>query len=341
MTEYIFNKNLQQDFHRLSCKIVGKNKVLYVVDENVYKHYRDIFYIDNENTFLAIVKSGEMSKSFDTLYHIYDALIENNFTRSDYIFAVGGGVVGDVAGLAGATYMRGMRLVFVPTTTISMIDSSIGGKTAINYCGYKNIIGSFYQADYVITDVNFLKTLDEENFRSGIAELVKIAAIKDRDLFDSLLFERLENDSENLEAFIRRGQLLKRNVVQSDFMDKGDRECLNFGHTFAHAIESSLGLRGVSHGKAVAKGMLIVSKLAAQKGIIDIDVYQSIRSALCKQGIDTDFYIDKSSLVPYFYKDKKVKEGYVRVILVDYIGSWFVHKVSVSDIKEFVGSDDE
>ncbi len=335
MTKYILKNDLILNFSSYMANLYGDEKVLYIVDENVYNLYKSIFDVESSNVFLYVVNSGEESKNLDVVLSIYDFLVENNFNRYSYIVAVGGGVVGDLSGYVASTYMRGINLIHIPTTLLSMVDSSIGGKTAVNHSKYKNIIGSFYNAKYVIVDINFLKTLDDENFKQGISEIIKIAVLKDKKLFDFLSKNKLSIDSKELSDVIKRAQDLKISVVSKDALDRGERLSLNFGHTFGHAIESSSDL-SVTHGIAVAKGMLIMSDLAYGNGLIDKDIYLEIKKAIDKQEIDTNFEVDMLKLISYIKKDKKVKNGVINFVIASDIGSYFIYEEKFENLENFV-----
>ncbi len=329
---------LYRNFDGSIKELFPQGKKLYVVDENVYAIYSDMFSSLSFNEMIYIVSSGEDSKSAANLSEIYDVLLDHSFTRSDYIVAVGGGVAGDLAGYAAATYMRGIRFVNVPTTMISMIDSAIGGKTGINYRGFKNMIGSFYEPLAVIVDINFLSTLEDKHFKSGMAELVKIAAISDSDLYARLQREYLSPCHPELLAFIKRAQSLKLAVCSSDFRDQSERAKLNFGHSFGHAIETYFEFQGITHGQAVAKGMLIISKIAENVGLAKEGVYEDLRKTLLFQGLDVEVDVDVRDLLPYVLRDKKSSGDKMKFVIVDAIGSSIIEHVELDKLGDFVES---
>ncbi len=327
---------LYRNFNKSIDDIIPKGKKLYIVDENVHAIYSDLFSSLSFNEFIYVLESGEDSKNVTNLFKIYDVLLANSFNRADCIIAVGGGVVGDIAGFVSSTYMRGIHFINVPTTLLSMIDSAIGGKTGINYNGYKNMIGSFYEADAVIVDINFLNTLEEKHFQSGMAELIKIAAISDRELFYKLKREKLCPSHFGLLDYIKRAQQLKLEVCRVDLRDQSERAKLNFGHSFGHAIETYLEFKGITHGQAVAKGMLIIAKIAEYMGLSERGVYEAIKETLKFQGLDVMIDVDVRDLIPYIVKDKKSSGSQMRFVIVDAIGSYRIKAVEINDLSDFV-----
>ncbi|MDO5479698.1 MAG: 3-dehydroquinate synthase family protein, partial [Clostridia bacterium] len=210
---------------------------------------------------------GEENKNFETYKTVLSALTENGFTRTDCVVAVGGGVVGDLAGFAASSYMRGIDFYNIPTTVLSQIDSSIGGKTAIDFYGYKNIIGAFHQPKKVIIDADVTKTLTKRQIVSGLAEAVKMAATSDKELFS--IFENGDYE-EHFDEIIEKSLMIKKAVVEEDVDEKGLRKVLNFGHTVGHAIESNAGLGRFYHGECVALGMLYMADKEAKERIINV-----------------------------------------------------------------------
>ena len=214
-----------------------------------------------------VVPAGEPSKSLANAERIYDHLAQHQFTRSDGIMALGGGVIGDLAGFAAATYMRGIHFVQVPTTLLAQVDSSIGGKTGVNTRSAKNLVGAFWQPDGVLIDPDTLQTLEERRVREGIAEIVKYAAIADEQLWQQLQqLTGVQDLVTHAEPIIRACLEIKRRVVEEDELDNGIRLILNYGHTIGHAIENTAGYGVVSHGEAVAIGMVQINQVAERKG---------------------------------------------------------------------------
>lgn len=280
------------------------------------------------------IGDGERFKTLDTYAAVLDALIDNRHNRTTTVVALGGGVVGDVAGFAAATYQRGVGLVQIPTTLLALVDSSVGGKTAVNHPAAKNLIGAFYQPHAVIADVGVLATLPEREFRAGLAEVIKYGIIADQPFFDWLeshIDDVLDRDPACLIHAVRRSCEIKADVVADDEREQGRRVMLNFGHTFGHAIEAVTGYERFLHGEAVAAGMVMAMDLSVRLGRSDERdrhrVHRLIeRSGLANETLD----IDEDALLDAMGMDKKVMDGRLRLIVCDGIGS-----VSVtSDVPE-------
>ena len=230
-----------------------KGKALVVTDSGVPEEYAKILMAQLENPVLFVFPQGEENKNTKTLLSICEKLLSESFTRTDCVIALGGGVTGDMAGFASAIYMRGIDFYNIPTTLLSQVDSSVGGKTAVDFFGAKNLLGAFHQPKKVIIDPELLSTLEERQVSNGLAEAVKIAVTSDSELFE--IFES-GKASEKLEEVICRAICAKRDVVEKDEKENSLRRVLNFGHTLGHAIESSAGLDTLLHGECVALGML-------------------------------------------------------------------------------------
>ena len=241
-------------------------------------------------------------------------------TRSDCAVAVGGGVVGDLTGFAAACYMRGIDFYNVPTTFLSQVDSSIGGKCAINLDGVKNIVGAFHQPKGVLIDLDTLKTLPARQISSGIAESVKMAATSDAELFSLIERDGLTNG--NLENIITSSLKIKKRIVESDERESGIRKILNFGHTFGHAVEADVGMHGLYHGECVAIGMMAVS---------DGNVKDRIAAVLKGLGLPTEYNGDIDRACGYVAHDKKCEGASLSVVFVPEIGSYEIRKMPVDD----------
>ncbi len=321
-----------------------KDKRIYVItDDNVYRIYRD--FLENLSDRIYVFKSGEESKNYETLLKIYDFLIERGADRYSCIVGVGGGVVGDTAGYAASSYMRGIELYHVPTSLLAMVDSSIGGKTGINYYGLKNIIGSFYQPNAVFVDVNFLKTLPDREYVSAFAEVVKYGIIMDVELFEFL--ERnidglRKRDLKALKIVVEKSIKNKVEVVESDEREKGQRAILNFGHTFAHALESITNYEKYLHGEAVSIGMVKAMEISEKMGLINEDDIKRVKALLKGFGlpVDVNVDIDASKFLEIMLRDKKNKNSSLRFILTKGIGvSIIAGGVKESLILEVIGED--
>ncbi len=285
-------------------------KALVVTDDGVPSKYSEKVASQFSNVVIHTIPQGEKSKNFDTYKELLLTLSSNEFSRKDCVVAVGGGVVGDLAGFTAATYMRGIDFINIPTTLLSQVDSSIGGKTAIDFDGYKNTVGAFYQPKAVIIDPDVLSTLPERQFNNGLAESIKMASTSDK-----ALFELLESTDayENIDKVIELSLKIKKDVVQTDEKETGLRKVLNFGHTAAHAIESVTGLGEYLHGECVSLGMIAFSSDKVKKRLI---------SLLEKYNLPTEISFDSDKLLEALRHDKKAESNGVNVVFVDDIGSF-------------------
>ena len=277
---------------------------------------------------IACVPAGERSKSLDTLSTLYDQLVELTASRRTTVIAVGGGVVGDLAGFLAATYARGLPFVQVPTTLLAMVDSSVGGKTGINHPKGKNLIGSFHQPRGVLVDTATLETLPDREYRSGLAEVVKYAVIMDAEIFSWLednIAGMISRDADVLAHIVARSCELKAAVVREDeYETTGLRAILNYGHTFAHAFEAVAGYDGLLHGEAVSVGMICASRLAERLERITPDATARQIGLLRALGLPVDVPVDlqrrHQEIVDCMLLDKKTVDGQLRFILPDRIG---------------------
>ena len=297
-------------------------KVLIVTDSGVPAEYSKTVAARCKAPFIKTVPMGEESKSLPVFERLCAAMLEHGFTRSDCVVAVGGGVCGDLAGFAAASYMRGIDFYNIPTTVLSQVDSSVGGKTAVNFMGIKNIIGAFYQPKAVLIDPDTLKTLSERHFSNGLAEAVKMSLTFDEELFR--LFES-SDAHEHIEEIIRRSVVLKRNVVEQDEKESGIRKVLNFGHTMGHAIESTEELGGLYHGECVALGML---------PMCSPEIRERLKAVLKKLNLPTEYRGDMEKLVPAAAHDKKFSGEKVTVITVPDIGNFRMEEWSPAELFE-------
>ena len=297
-------------------------KVLIVSDSDVPKPYAKTIASLCRTPVLEIFPAGEQHKNMKTYQAILTQLVENEFTRTDCVIAVGGGVCGDMAGFAAASYMRGIDFYNIPTTLLSQVDSSIGGKVAIDFMGYKNIVGAFYQPKGVLIDQLVLQTLPARQIANGLAESIKMAATSDRILFE--LFEK-EDPLSHLDTIIERSLRIKKQVVEQDTKERGLRRVLNFGHTVGHAIESVCGLSGLYHGECVALGMLMMAAPA---------VRERLRAVLSKVGLPTSYPYNREQVIAAMAMDKKMAGGEITVVRVPEIGSFVLETRSFEALKE-------
>lgn len=283
-------------------------RVLVVTDSGVPEKYAKTLAAQCKEPFICTVDEGEGSKSLETFGKLLQCMLEHGFSRKDCVVAVGGGVVGDLSGFAASAYMRGIDFYNIPTTLLSQIDSSIGGKTAVNLGGVKNIVGAFYQPKKVLVDPELLCTLPERQISNGLAEAVKMALTSDRELFE--LFEK-GNIKEDMDEIIIRSLNIKKNVVEQDEKESGLRKILNFGHTVGHGIESSM--TGLYHGECVALGIIPM----CSPGVRD-----RVAAVLEKCGLWRTLNYDWDKITEAAFHDKKADGDTVTVTTVSEIGSF-------------------
>ena len=272
----------------------------------------------------CVLPDGEQYKTLETVGHVFDALVGARLNRDSTILALGGGVVGDIAGFAAACYQRGVGYVQIPTTLLAQVDSSVGGKTGVNHPGGKNLIGAFYQPLAVVADTNTLATLPDRELRAGLAEVIKYGCVRDPLLFDwlELNIDKLNRrDPEALAYAIGRACEIKAAVVAQDERESNVRALLNFGHTFGHAIESATHYATYLHGEAVGLGMLMAANLSRRLGWIDAAEHARIRDLLKRAGLPSEApRIGVSRALELMQMDKKVLSGTVRLVLLERLG---------------------
>jgi len=272
----------------------------------------------------CILPDGEQHKTLQTAAWVLDALVANKMNRDATVLALGGGVVGDVAGFAASCYQRGVGYVQMPTTLLAQVDSSVGGKTGVNHSGGKNLIGAFYQPQAVIADTDALGTLPDREFKSGLAEVIKHGVVWDP-MFFTWLEKRiprlLARDTEALTYAIGRSCEIKATVVGRDEREHNLRAILNFGHTFGHAIETATSYEKYLHGEAVALGMIIAADLSCRLGMIDAAVKERLRDLLAQAGLPTEApRISAARAYELMQMDKKVLGGAIRLVLLERLG---------------------
>lgn len=295
-------------------------RVLVVTDEGVPPEYAGCVAGQCKESVVVTVPRGEGSKSFEQLERLLSAMLEASFTRGDCVVAVGGGVVGDLSGFAASCYMRGIDFYNIPTTLLSQVDSSVGGKTAVNFGGVKNIVGAFYQPKKVIIDPETLKTLERRQLMAGLAEAIKMAATSSAELFE--LIEKSEDLDADLPEIIRRSLCIKRDVVEQDPKENGLRRILNFGHTVGHAVEG-FNKGKLLHGECVALGM---------PPMCSGEALERVTKVLKKYGLPTEIEQSADELMPYLKHDKKMTANSVKVVLVDKIGQFRICDMRPEDI---------
>lgn len=298
-------------------------RVLIITDENVpVKYPRKVKKYCKEGEILTL-PSGEGTKSLAFLEKIHTKLIQMKLTRGDCVVAVGGGVIGDLAGFAAATYMRGIDFYNIPTTLLSQVDSSIGGKTAINLGGVKNIVGAFHQPRAVLVDTDTLQTLPERHYASGLCEAIKMAVCFDKELFEKFEKMTYEEIKENIEYFIGGALSIKKRVVEADERESGLRKALNFGHTIGHGIESATNLGELYHGECVAIGMLPFSS---------DEVRERLEAVLKKVGLPTRYTGELQDVLHYTLHDKKSVDDGCSAIFVEKVGECVSIKIDAGEL---------
>ena len=308
-----------------------ERKVLIVTDDEIPEEYVSAWQQQCAECYLATVHAGEASKCFIYLQFIWNALLDNGFGRKDLLIGLGGGVVGDLTSFAAATYMRGVDYINIPTSTLAQIDSSIGGKGAINLGDVKNIVGAFHQPRAVFIDTDLLQTLDDRNFYNGLAEAVKAGLIGDAELFE--LFEQLPAEREQIqqeyiEQIIVKALAVKKSVVEQDEKENGLRQILNFGHTIGHAIESAGELAGMLHGEAIGIGMLQVTEDAALR--------ERLAAVLRKLNLPTSHEYPAEQLMEIISHDKKQSGNKINLILVKTPGKAEIVKMPLEAVKKYL-----
>ena len=297
-----------------------QRKVLILTDDGVPSEY--VLKISSQclNPIIVTVKQGEQSKNIDNYQLVMKTLIEHGFTRTDCLVSIGGGVVGDLGGFISSTYMRGINFYNIPTTLLSQVDSSIGGKTAIDCNGIKDIIGSFYTPKCVLIDPNTLKTLDKRQLHAGLVEAIKMACTCSSSLFEIISKSKnLEND---IDEIIFQSLQIKQKIVEEDLEEKGLRRVLNFGHTLGHIIESASNYN-LLHGESVGIGMLSFSSDKARK---------QIKKLLKKYNLPTSYDLSLKDIEDYLIHDKKKTGDYIWIVSVENIGSYELKKIKIDEL---------
>ena len=290
----------------------------------------------------VLLPDGEEHKTLKSVSTIYDRLVAERFERKSCVLALGGGVIGDLAGFAAATYLRGIPYVQVPTTLLAQVDSSVGGKTGVNHDAGKNLIGAFYQPKLVLIDVAALRSLPRRELVAGLAEVIKYGVISDRYLFE-LLEQNLEKilalDRELLTQIIVRSCENKVRVVEADEREDDYRAVLNFGHTIGHALEAATGYRQFLHGEAVGIGMVKATALSVQQGFCDPKSFERITRLIKKAGLPTEFPpgMSVSSLVQGMEVDKKAADGKIKFVISEGLGKTRFHWLAPGEILNALG----
>ncbi|MCP4689042.1 MAG: 3-dehydroquinate synthase [Desulfobacterales bacterium] len=309
-------------------------KTVIITDTNVRGFYQ------NEFPACGVIEIGvgEKIKTLATVMNIYESLVDLEADRSSFIVGVGGGIVCDIAGFVASTFLRGVRFGFVASTLLAQVDASVGGKNGVNLGGYKNMVGVFNQPEFVICDLNLLKTMDKKEVLCGMAEIVKHAAIADAEMF-SFLEENharaLELDQGVIERLVYDSIRIKSEVVNKDEKEAGERRKLNFGHTIGHAIEKTAG---VPHGEAVSAGMVAAARLSVQRGLLNAKDEKRLYNLLEKIGLPTSIPTDEMKAVDALRRDKKREGSRIHFVLLDGIGKAVVDEISIAELERAMSS---
>lgn len=329
---FIENGIIKKNGEHIS-QIFSGQKIMIVSDDNVFPLYGQqvMDSLKDYECHSLVLPHGEPTKNFQSLPKIYTAMLDAKLTRSDLVIALGGGVIGDLAGFAAASYLRGIKLVQIPTSLLAQVDSSVGGKVAVDLPQGKNLVGAFYQPKMVLIDPDVLNTLPEHFIKDGMGEVIKYGCIKDGSLFDRLCaHSSFEDLKPELPEIIARCVDIKRIVVEADQFDTGERMLLNFGHTLAHTIEQYYNYERESHGEAVGIGMYQITLMAEEKGLTGSGCADQIKKALDIYGLPSSCGLPVTDLTKAITLDKKNLNGKLNVVLLKELGSSYVYPTDIS-----------
>lgn len=330
--DILVKKGLINDTGKLVKEVLRGKRALIVTDNVVDKFYTETVKksLEKENiiTSVCVLENGETNKNIESIYNIYSALAKNELSRKDIIIALGGGVIGDMAGYAAATWMRGIDFVQIPTTLLACVDSSVGGKTGINIKEGKNLVGAFHSPRLVIMDSDVLNTLPKREFNAGMAEVIKHAF-----LFDKKLLEYLENNNSfDMDFILKRNCELKGHIVEIDYKEKKERMFLNFGHTIGHSVENAAGYGVLLHGEAVAIGVIFAIEYGIKKNITkDKSLLERAKNIFAKFSLPTEIP-SNINLKDAIKLDKKRSNDEINFVFLEDIEKPLINKVSINDI---------
>ncbi|MFP4226663.1 MAG: 3-dehydroquinate synthase [Desulfobacterales bacterium] len=308
-------------------------RTVIITDDNVERLYSAAF----PSREVITVGQGEAVKTLETVSGIYDQLIESQADRSVFLLGIGGGIVCDVTGFVASTYLRGVRFGYVPTTLLAQVDASVGGKTGVNFRGYKNMVGVFNQPEFVLCDPRVLKTLPARDLACGFAEVVKHAAICDADYFEFLEQEASRArslDPEVMTRVVYDSIAIKADVVSRDEREKGERRKLNFGHTFGHAVEKTEGL---PHGEAVAIGMMMAARLSRSRHMLDQASVDRLAALLSAFHLPLESQVDQKQIMDALARDKKREGDEIHFVLLERLGRAVVQAISITELQKLMG----
>ena len=307
-------------------------RCIIITDENIARLYQNQF----PPCDVIIIGLGEKIKTLATAEKIYDELIALEADRTTFIVGIGGGIVGDIAGFAASTYMRGLDFGFVASSLLAQVDATVGGKNGVNFRGYKNMVGVFNQPQFVIADIDLLMTLPAHEISCGLAEIVKHGCIADAQYFEYIeahceQIDRL--DSKVMHELVYGSVIIKSNIVNQDEREAGERRKLNFGHTIGHAVEKSMG---ISHGAAVSIGMVMAAGLSKEKGLLKKEEMDRLINLLERLGLPTRIDFDPVAVIEALGKDKKRESDQIKFVLLDGLGKAVIEDISMDDLKRWV-----
>ena len=326
-----YNIYIEKNFNNLKNFLIKDNikynNIVVITDDNVEKYYlqdiKNIF--ENENVLTYVIKAGEQSKNLNEIYNIYEFLLNNNIDRKSIILSLGGGVVGDIAGFVASTYMRGIKFIQIPTTLLAQVDSSIGGKTGVDFFNKKNIIGTFYNPALVYININTLKTLPTNQFENGMAEVIKHGYILDKEYLNFIMDkkEKIKGyDKDILAQMIYKSCKIKANIVSIDEKEQGIREILNFGHTFGHAIETESNF-SILHGQGVAIGIIASMYISYLQGYITMEDIKKAKDILKYFNVYKTKDFNIKNIYENMTYDKKNDNKQIKIIMLRHIGQAF------------------
>lgn len=308
-------------------------RVIIITDENIARLYKDRFPAACD---IITIGQGETIKTLATVETIYDQLIALEADRTVFIVGIGGGIVGDIAGFAASTYMRGLDFGFVASTLLAQVDATVGGKNGVNFRGYKNMVGVFNQPRFVIADINLLATLPQEEIACGLAEIVKHGCIADLHYFDYIEAHCdaiAQLDPEVMHELVHGSVVIKSNVVNKDEREAGERLKLNFGHTIGHALEKTLG---ISHGTAVSIGMTMAADLSKTRGLLPSEDTARLGGLLTHLGLPTRIDFDPAAVIEALGKDKKRQSDLIKFVLLKGLGNSVIVDIPLDDLIQWV-----
>lgn len=351
--DIVFTRDFGLLADELSAFCVQERRVAVICDTNTERLFgeevKNILSGCCKKVILHAFPAGEAHKTLDTVKEIYKRLIEEKFDRKDLLVALGGGVVGDITGYAAATYLRGVDFIQIPTTLIAQSDSSIGGKTGVDFDGYKNMVGAFYMPKLVYMNVGALKELDDRQFYAGFAEVMKHGLIKDASFYEWLLdhmYEIFDRDMEVCEEMVMRSSGIKKLVVEKDPTEKGDRALLNFGHTIGHAIEKAKHFE-MLHGECIALGMVAAAFISWKRESISMEEYYEVRDMFVpfRLPISIDD-ADPQEILTLTKSDKKMDGGQIKFVLLKKVGKAYVDRTVTDEeilqaVKEICFSEED